>query len=272
MNNILTLIKYNIRITRKTIIGWITIISSITFMYMILFPYIKDLATIKLNAMPKELLQLFKMDDFVSLGNYNDYYATMFNIILIIASVFGCIYIGSIFNNEEKNKSIEFIYSLPITRSQIFIAKLITTTIVITINIICFTIAAIICGFLVGKETFNLIQLLEATKASSLAIYFHSSISILIAGITIKYSSSLIGAIFVIFSYIIGYLSTLLKDKGEILSYFSPLETLSPKNIINQDSILFDPKIMTIMIVYTIIMFILIYISYIYYKKRDLGN
>ena len=58
MKNIKTLSLFQLKIKRKQIIIWTLVLSAIMFMYMVLFPSLQDLASIKLESLPKEFLQL----------------------------------------------------------------------------------------------------------------------------------------------------------------------------------------------------------------------
>lgn len=127
MKSIGRLIGFGLKTNRKKILGWCIAVFLITLIYMTLFPYVKDMAQMKFDTMPKEVMQLMGIEDMSYIGDYSSYFGTIYNLLLIAISVFMATFSVGLIVNEERNKTIEFLYSLEISRSEIFISKLIVS-------------------------------------------------------------------------------------------------------------------------------------------------
>lgn len=262
--DILNLVKFNFKINYKQILGWSIAIFAIMFLYMILFPSIKDIGQAKLDAMPQELLQLFGMNDLMDLSNFVSYFQTIYILIILVISVFAVIFASSLLAKEEYNKTIEFLYALPVSRIDIYLAKLIVGFIGVLLVIASAIIATLLAGFINGGDTFKVMEVLTIAKVSGFTPFFFLSLGFLIAGVQAKYSATSIGSGCVMFAYLISYLSTILEDKGEFLGYLTPFEVFSTNNALNLTN---DNLIM--MVVYSIVMLVFIGIGLVVYNKRD---
>ncbi len=151
---LLELVKFNLSVNKKQIIGWCIALFSFMFLYMILFPSVKDMAQVKLDAMPQELLQFVGISDMADMGNYVIYFGMIYNLILVAMSIFAVIFTSNLLYNEEKTKTIEFMYSLEVNKYEIYFSKLITSYLAIMLVVIATCSSAIICGYIGGGETF----------------------------------------------------------------------------------------------------------------------
>ena len=262
--NIIDLTKFNLKTTKKQIIGWMIAMFSLMFLYMILFPSVKDMAQVKMEAMPEELMQFMGVDSFAGMGNYDEYFAMIYNLILIAISVFATIFASNIIANEEKNKTLEFLYALKVSRLEIFLSKLLTAFIGVLAVVSSAAIATIICGLINGGETFNLTDTMMMIKGSGQIPFVYMAIGLLLAGITTKLATAGLASIVVIFSYVLGFLSTMVSENLEWIVWFSPFEKLNPKLVVELNS-----EVMTAMGLYSAIMIIAIVVGGIFYNKRD---
>ena len=267
MKEIWDLTKFNLKVTKKQWMIWSIILFGITFLYMILFESMHEMGKMKLDAMPKEILQLVGIDSLNVMLDYNLYFGMIYNILIIAISIFGGTYICSLIRSEEKNKTIDFLYGLPINRNQILLSKLLTTTICLYLLIIVTLIAAIICGMIVGGETYDLMKIIQIIKVSSLSPFIFMCIGTFIAGISAKLSSGSIISGVIFGSYMIGYLAVLLENKGELLQYLSPFQLFSASNalVLNNQTIIS-------MTGYFIISIVFIVIGLKFYQSRDYQN
>ncbi|MGB4985622.1 MAG: ABC transporter permease subunit [Erysipelotrichaceae bacterium] len=265
MNKIFKLVNFNIKTSLKYLISWILSLSGLMFLYMILFPSIQDLATTKMEAMPKELLQFMGIESFENMNNYLGYFSMIFNIILIAIIIFGCVYLGKIAYKEEKDKNIEFLNSLNVNRRQIYLSKVISSFVATTVVLIFVITISLVCGLIVGNDTFVLSDFIIMVKVSSFTAYFFNSLSLLSFGISNKISCALIGNMGFLFTYFIGYLGILLQDKAQFLQYLSPIHVFSCNNALK----ITDGNLVA-MIVYILITIMMIVVGMISYNKRDL--
>ncbi len=264
VKNIMLLTTFQIKTNKKQIIGWTISIFAIMFLYMILFPSVQDMAQIKMEAMPEELMQFMGMDDFSDMSNFVSYFAMIYNMILIAISIFATVLGAGIIAKEEKNKTIEFLYSMEVSRVEIYISKFLAAYIGVMIVIMGAAISTIICGMINGGETFVLMDVITIVKGSSITPFVFLGVGTMIAGITSKVSGGSAGSVIVIVSYVLGFLSTMVSEKLEWFKYFSPFEVLSPEVAIELTG-----EVMAAMCGYCGVMVIMIVIGGVVYHKRD---
>lgn len=262
MKNIVNITKFNLKTNFKAILGWSISMFLIMFLYMILFPSMKNMAAMKIEAMPSEMLKFFGVNSLSDMNNYMHYFGIMFNMIIIAASLFAASFSAKLVCGEEKSKSIEFLNSLNVNRSEIYFSKLITVFISLTIVLLSSVIAGLICGFAVGGETFVLIDYISVVKISGISIYIFMAISFLLSGISSKMNVSMISSLIIFVSYIIGYIGVLI-DKSWLL-YFSPIEMFNMNNALAMSS-----TTIIALLIYFSIMILSVILGNYFYKRRD---
>ncbi|NLV90447.1 MAG: ABC transporter permease subunit [Tenericutes bacterium] len=260
--NIFNLVKFNLKINKSNVLGWFISIFSIMLIYMILFPTIKDIGMAKMELIPEEMLKFFNLNSLNDMNNYVSYFGMIFNIVLIAISIFAATFSAKLICKEENTKSIEFLNALHISRNEIYISKLITAFISITLVLLGAISATIFSGFIVGGKTFILNDVLIIIKVTSFTAYMFMALSFLISGITSKINVSSISSIIVLFCYMIGFLGTLIEKKW--LTYFSPFEILKPNNALAMSN-----STILILSIYFVLTFVFIFVGLKFYKKRD---
>lgn len=263
ISNIMILSKFQLNLKRRQIFLWSIILSSLMFMYMILFPQLQDLAQVKMDALPKEMLQLMGSDSLSDLGVYNSYFKMVYAIILIAISIFISTFTSSLIVNEEKERTIEFMYGQQISKEEIFISKVIVSILLLLILMFSISVVVISCGYIVGGDTFDLKEIVQIISLSLMIPLIYFSVSILLSGVNSKIGTPSLSAMFVIITYMFGYLGTLLEEKGEFLRNLSPFELYS------YNSTLSNINLRVIMGVILII--VMTSLSLKFYKKRDLN-
>jgi ABC-2 type transport system permease protein len=230
LNSSLKLAGFELKNCKRQIIGWSTAMFSIMFMYMILFSSMQEMARVKMEALPEGVLQFFGMSKIADLGNYITYFGMIYGILLIAVSFFAAAFSANLIYREEKTKTIEFLYSLEVSRAEIYVSKLIAAFIAVLTVIVSSVVSAVICGAINGGETYIPADLVTIVKVSSFTAFFFMSVSLAIAGFTTKIGAGTAGSMVVLLSYLIGFLSKLLGAKAEWLSYLSPFELFSSAN------------------------------------------
>lgn len=261
-NNVFNMIKFNLKVNRNSILGWAITIFVLMFIYMVMFPTIKDIGIAKMEVMPEEMLKFVGLTNITDMSNYNHYFGMIFNMILIVISVFAVTFSARLICKEEKTKSIEFLNSLNVSRQEIYVSKLITAFLAITLVLLAGVIAALIAGLISGGDTFIFNEFIKMIKISSISVYFFFALSFLISGISAKISVGTISSIAVFGTYMIGYLGVLLEKKW--LTYFSPFESFSPQNALSLNNYL-------LYIIYFIFLVSFIVVGGKFYCKRDLN-
>jgi len=255
---------FSLKTYRKQVIGWCVAIFAITFLYMILFPSVKDMAQIKLNAMPKELMQFVGMNEFSDMSDFVLYFGMIFNLVLVAVSVFAATFSANLLLKEEKSRSMEFLYALETSRIEIYLSKCIAALVSVFAVLAAGTVSAAICGYVNGGETFVVADFLKVIGIASAIAFIFSVLSLLIAGISAKIGAPMLGSMAVIFSYVLGFLSHLLGDQARWLSWFSPFDKLSAENILAMDS-----DALLFLAIYILFMIGCLLIGCRAYRKRD---
>lgn len=255
---------FQIKYTKKTIFLWALFVFAVMFLYMSVFEYTKEMTKIKMEAMPKGMLEFMGMENMQNFSNYTSYFAVIYNIMLIPISIFACVYAGSLFYKEEKSRTIEFLYAQKISRREIFISKLLTSFIALLIVQIAAFLPVIIYGLIFSKDTFNVIDFISIVKISGFIPFFFLFLTVFLAGVTGKINSSFSGSMVVLACYIIGFLSKILEENGEVLKYFSPFQLFMPENVLKS-----NPDIYIYMFAYILLSIVLIFAGLVKYNKRD---
>lgn len=233
MKNFKTLFIFQLKTNIKPILIWSAVLFGIMSMYMFFFSTMQEMAQVKFEMLPKEYLQLMGVEEISQMSNYVTFFGMIFNILIIIISIYAVTLGIQILRKEEKNKTIEYLYSLAVTRKQIYFAKVLMALLAVLIVVLSTSLAGIIFGFLVGDDTFKLTDMIKIIKITGTVPFLFLSIGVAMSALSSKYSSNGLGSGIVMISYMLGYLAKILEDKAEFLKYFSPFELLSPTNVLN---------------------------------------
>ncbi|MFI3141454.1 MAG: ABC transporter permease subunit [Clostridia bacterium] len=264
LNNIKNITLFDLKNNKKLIFGWAVSIFGIMFLYMILFPSVQDMAQIKMQAMPEELMRFMGMSDFSDMSNFVSYFAMIYNIILIAISIFAVTFAANLVLKEEKSKTIEFLYSLQVSKIEIYLSKFFVAYIAALFVICSAVVATLICGFINGGETFVFLDVVSIVKLSSITPLIYLSIGSMLAGISGKISGATVGSMIVILSYVLGFLSTMVSESLSWLEYLSPFQVFSPTLALESG---IDGLIN--MCLYCAVMFAFVAIGGALYNKRD---
>ena len=260
----LSLTGFDLKNNRRQIFGWSIAMFAIMFLYMILFSSMQEMAKAKLDAMPKELLQFFNMESVTDLSNFITYFGMIYNLILIAISIFAATFSANLIYREEKSKTIEFLYSLELSRTEIYASKLITAFTAVLAVTASAIVSSAICGAINGGDTFVLEDFIKIVKVSSFCAFFFMSVSLLIGGITTKVGVSTCGSMAVLLCFMLGYLSKLLETKAQWLEYLSPFILFNYEKAISLKS-----TTMTALGIYFMLMLAFLLVGGIAYKHRD---
>lgn len=264
LKNALRLAAFDLKTNRKLIIGWCIAIFANMFLYMILFPSVQDMAQFKMEAMPGGVLELFGMEDLSVMGHYTGYFAMIYSLVLIAMAFFAVTFSSGIIHREEKTGTVEFLYSLTVSRSEIYIAKVITAFSANLLLIAAAALAAFGCGTINGGVTFIPGDLLWIFTITGLTVFFFMGLGLFIAGVSNQWGNPATGSMVVIASYLLGYLGTLLGENAAWLKVLSPFETFGPANVLP-----FTGDIKISFGVYCGITLIFIAVGLLFYRRRD---
>ncbi len=262
------MIKRELKVNLKSFIIWLSILMFIFLLVYLIYPFILTDETMKnidelIKVLPEELLKTFNMDMTSISTAYGWFKSEGFTFILIITGLYSSILGGTILLKEESDKTIEYLYTLPIKRKDIVTSKIIVGLIYITLMVLIFGLFNYISMSIIGNLQVKQFVLLSITPL--LISYPLFAINLFISTFlhkTKKVIGISLGMVFIF--YIINVLSEL-SAKVEILKYFSIYTLADIRNVITDVRI--NPIYVIISIIITILFIIL---SYRNYEKKEL--
>ncbi|WP_260631246.1 ABC transporter permease [Bacillus sp. S/N-304-OC-R1] len=254
---------------QKSLIIWSLVLAGLVIWLLSIFPqFAKSQNSLEslLDAYPQSMKQMFGMDQ-LNLGTLIGFYGIeVYMMTTLLGSIYAAMLASNILAKEENEKTIEFLLSKPVSRSQIVGEKLFAVIVNIVILNIVSTGASII-GFQFSEgesvpwRTFALLSI-----ATMLLHLTFATIAFLLSSVMRKTRNVLsLSLAIVIISYFLNIMSGL-SDDLDILKFFSPFKYVDAANIIN-DNVL---ETMYIVIMIGIISLSII-ASFIIYRKKDIA-
>ena len=212
----------------------------ITFLMLAFFPSMqtesmKELTGAKLEGISKELLAalgISEMMDFTMITNYFGYVLQYMTLALLI---YGTQLAVTSLVKEETEGTIEFLYSKPVSRSEIFVWKVLA-------NLVCFLAVLLILAIVtvIGYVTFGEYALGESIREVSLlyggilfvGIVFLSSGTLLSSLIKSSKGASGVSTGIVFITFILG-IAGVLNDRLHFLTYLSPMDWIKTRKLVS---------------------------------------
>jgi ABC-2 type transport system permease protein len=262
------MLKREFKINLKSFIIWASICIILFLLAFLVYPSIVNSeSSVNLNEMlkafPQEVLAMFNMDisniDTV-FGWFQTEGITLFTLLVCL---FSAILGSNILTKEESDKTIEFLYSKPISRNKIVTSKLLCGTIYILSLIIVVTLFNLLGMYLSDSLEFKKFMIMSLTISLTALPIFYFTVYVSSYFSKIKKTIG-IGLAIVFSSFFIQMISAM-GEKVEWFKYFS-LHTLSDsRNIIRTGEMNFTYLIITV-----IISCLFITMTYVKYNKKEL--
>ena len=259
------MLKREFKVNLKSFIIW-TLIMVITFTVVFLvYPSIvensKEALDTMMLSMPSEMLSMFNMDK-VSITSVFGWLVTEgYMMITLVVSCYSAILGSTVLVREIDDKTIEYLYSKPISRNKIYINKIIPSiSYIVLINI--FIGLTTLIGLL-GNNEFVFIKWLLLTLLPLLLHLFIFFFSLMISNYFKKTRKSMGISLGITFMFYLLNVLGLLSDKISFLKYISPFTYIDSKYVI-------DGKMDYLyLIIITLSTIICILISNIKYRKQQ---
>lgn len=260
--------KREMKINLKSFIIWTTILIGIFLIVFLVYPSIINSENIKMmdemmKMFPEEMIKAFNMD-ISSIDSAFGWLKTEgFTFVLLITGIYSGILGSNILLKEENDKTIEYLNSVPVTRKNIAISKIICGIIYIILMILIVGIFNFIGLTLSGEFDKKTYILLSITPIFSSLVIF--SLCLFLSTFTHKTKKTLgisLGIVFV--SYFLKIISEI-SETTEFLKYISIFTLADIRNVIMECAI--NPLMIIITIIITITLLI---ISIIHYDKKEL--
>ena len=259
------MLKRELKVNLKSFLIWTAILIGLLVIVFAIYP------TISINAskmdeliqfFPKEVLKIFHMD-LISLSSSMGWLLSEGYLFMTLFGSCYAAYLGStILLKEENDKTIEFLLTKPISRRQVFFAKVFAGLIYLFFFSVLLAITNGI-GLLYNHD-FQVQQWFSLTIGSFLLHVFFFFLTLFLSQFFRK-TSKAIGICFgtVVGSYFLQVISRL-SNQVEFLKYFSPFEYVDSKTII-ENGFLSIPHIIVLSIGFLVVLF---YTEYLYQKKE----
>lgn len=250
----------------KSTLIWSISIVIFVFMAMVEFSgYAGNTEILKvIESMPPALISAFEMNSF-NLTTIEGFFGIMVTFLALIFTVHAVMLGSSIISKEERDKTAEFILSLPIPRHRLITGKvLVAITNCIVLLIVAYIIFIISAAKYKPDSVFYEFLILSFITLFCLQLIF-LGIGLFLASVLKQYKkSSSIAVSLLLITYFMSIIMDL-SDKFEFFKYITPFKFFDYKKMLNE---------LTIDINYVIISVVIFIVflagSYITYSKRDL--
>ena len=260
--------KRELKINLKSFVIWTSILIGLFLVVFLVYPSIINSANIKMidemmKIFPEELLKAFNMD----LSSINSAFGWLktegFVFVLLITGIYSGILGSNILLKEESDKTIEYLNSVPVTRKNIVLNKILCGIFYIILMILIIGIFNFIGLSLSGEFDRKSYILLSITPLFSSIVIF--AICLFLSTFTHKTKKTLgisLGIVFV--SYFLNVISEI-GESTEFLKYISIFTLADIRNVILNVSI--NPILVVLSTGITIVFMIL---TMIHYEKKEL--
>ncbi|GAA0123589.1 MAG: ABC transporter permease subunit [Clostridium argentinense] len=218
-----------------------------------------------ISSMPKSLQVMFGIASF-DLSKASGFYGVIFSYLVLMAAIHASMLGSNIISKEERDKTAEFLMVKPVSRNKVVTSKLLAAFLNIVIfNAITLISSITIVNYYAKNEKIThdiiilmigmfILQLMFLTIGTGIAAINKNP------KIAVTTSTAILLITFIL-SMIVDINSNL-----EGLKYIIPFKYYEAKNLMFGGG--FDPIFLTISF---IIIGVLLYITYVFYRKRDLN-
>lgn len=265
----IALIKTEFKRNARSLLLWTVIVAGLGGLMLFLFPAFEDsFSDIEqlLDAYPPEFLEAFGLgENGLDMSTVYGWFGVEgYLFVTLIGGSYAAILGSSILSKEEDEKTIEFLLSKPISRSNIYFGKAIVVLINLLVLNTAVSLVLLIAFTTIGDFDFILwflfsyapliLQIVFASVALFISIFVTKSRQVMSVSLGLS-----IGL------YVVDLISTL-TESAEFLKYFTPYEYVNAISIINDQQI----KPLYLMISLVIVSLSLIG-GWQFYKRKDIA-
>lgn len=260
--------KREMKVNFKSFLIWSIILIALFGVVFLVYPSIIDgekgeMIAEMMNLFPEEILKAFNMDIASMENAYGWIKSEGFVFVLLIIGCYAGVLGSNILLKEENDKTIEYLNSLPVSRSKIVVSKVLAGAIYILLIVVILGIFNFVGLTISGEFDKKQFILLSITPLfSSIVIFF---VCMFLSTFTHKTKKTLgISLGIVMVSYVLNVLSTM-SESTEYFKYLSVFTLADIRNIILETTI--NPIMVVVSLTVSIIFFALILIRY---NKKEL--
>ena len=262
----MNIFKFELKSALKNSIIWLVVLLALNLIFMkAMYPlYVdgaKDIEKV-LASFPPEFAEAFGLN-IKEIFQYGGFYSFCSNYILLCGAIMA-VYLGvSTFAREKKAKTMDFLFTKPVSREKIFTCKLLANVCILIVTNIIFVISAYFIYESSGDTTTTIERTLLATSGLFFTQLVFLALGIIFAIFTKKVRS--VAGIAIAFGFggfIISAVANIIGE--EILSYIAPMKYFAPNYAFSNGA--FETKYIITAIV---VIVVAIGTSFIKYKNSD---
>lgn len=268
----MNMFKMELKRGLKPLAIWSIVCILLIILFMSMFPSMKDsgmqeLVNTKMDAMPKALLEAFNLENMPDFSKLNEYFAYVFQYIVIAGSIYGGILGSKALIKEESEGTIEFLYAQPVSRTKIVTMKILSSVVIFYLFVMVMALASIGISLLVKPEDLKVIDLVMDMKLLFGGFFLiglvFMSIGFLISVVikSLRLAMPISTGIFFT-TYLLGTFSGMI-DSLEFLKYFSPFHYAVPSELLKNGLDISNVVISIVIIIVTITA------TYFIYRRKD---
>lgn len=260
------MLKREFKINLKSFIIWSSILIGILLMAFSVYPSISSQAEQLdelLKVFPDEIVKAFSMD-LISISSLAGWFATEgYIMVILIGGSYVSLLGGSILLKEESDKTIEYLYSKPISRNKIVLSKMLVGFSYILLMNVIISLFTLISFTLSDDVNYKLWFIMSIAPFFLHSLFFFLSLAI---STFFKKSKAMTGISLglVLGTYFIHIIS-LMSDKLDFLKYISLHEYFTSRYLIINEHLNYGYLVLTLILI-TFSMFITFY----KYNKKEL--
>lgn len=218
-----------------------------------------------IEKMPRSLQAIWGTGS-LDLSTASGYYGLLFLYLVLMATIHAIMLGANIISKEERDKSSEFLMVKPISRTNIITAKLVAAF----VNVVVFNIITMVSSIMMvnyfgedGSVTSDIVLLMVGMFLLQLLFL---GVGTGIAALSKRPKSAVsLGSGVLLATFLLSIMVSL-NEKIDGLKYFTPFKYFEAKNI------LIDGKLDPVYVILSVgIMAVMLFITYIFYQKKDLN-
>lgn len=268
----MNIFKMEVKRGLKSLTIWSVVCILLLILFLSMFPSMKDagmqeLVDTKLGALPPALLEAFNLEQAPDFSKLNEYFAYVFQYIVIAGCIYGGILGAKSLIQEESEGTIEFLYAHPASRTKLVTMKLLANFVLFYLFAMILGIATVAMCMIVKPADLSMIDVVTDIKLLYgglimvglvfMAIGF--LISVLVKNLRLAMPVST-GLFFV--TYLLGIFAGMI-DQLEFLKYLSPFYYAVPSDLVRNGFEAINIVLSLVIIVVSIAS------TYMIYRKKD---
>ncbi len=217
-----------------------------------------------LDSMPPALLSAFQFNAF-NLTTVTGFYGVMFTYFALLATIPAAMWGSDIISKEERDKTVEFTLTLPITRQKLITSKIFAAVVNCSGLLVVMWVASLIAvaQYQPDSEFYEFLALIMVSLFIMQMVFL--SVGIFLGCSMKQYKRAGAVAISVLLgTYFLSIISGL-NENLEFLKYFSPFTYFNPATLLNESTIDVGNVFLSLGIIT-----VLIIGGYYTYARRDL--